>query len=421
MYRTTIVAFFLLSVFTLNSCGVARSDGMLPFVATKTVEEDYVVFSDLYEYINHLRQSAGLSALNKNDNLQTAAENHLRYLKNNSRYSHEEDAALDEYTGENASARALAAGYSTRFVFEGIATGDGDMIAVDNLMSAIYHRLNLFNLDLDSIGISSSELRKNKTLVVHNMGNSKINTLCKTTEEHRVSFEGYCASGATIDSAEVMQAVVSTRQKNNSIVVWPAENAFDIPPVFYEEDPDPLPEHSVSGYPVTVQFNRVAYASVSVTAFRLYDLVDDVYIESTLQLDTNNDPNKLLSSHEFALFPLQRLEWNRRYRVELEYIADGIAGSMDWVFRTRSLQGNIVRLSSNQDTVKVERGKVTYLYLIPSNANDVIDNISSMRPANMQLNVSAKDKNTLVIEVAGTTGTAKIIINNGRELSLTVI
>ena len=85
-------------------------------------------------------------------------------------------------------------------------------------------------------------------------------------------------------------------------VLWPPDGARDVPPAFFIEEPDPLPDRDVAGNPISIQFNPGRAGRAEMQKFALYRLVgnDAVEVSDTRLLDNNNDPNKVLSPHQFA-------------------------------------------------------------------------------------------------------------------------
>lgn len=65
------------------------------------------------------------------------------------------------------------------------------------------------------------------------------------------------------------------------------------------------------------------FEDVTLHSFRLFNHETGVEVLDTRLLDADSDPNGKFSGLEFALFPLERLDWNTAYRAEAVYSADG--------------------------------------------------------------------------------------------------
>ena len=110
-----------------------------------------------------------------------------------------------------------------------------------------------------------------------------------------------------------------------TLVTWPPAGADDVPPAFFIEEPDPLPDREVAGYPLSVQFNPGSVQRVEIRGFSLYrePAVGRDPIAPTRLLDRHSDPHEVLTAFEFALFPLDRLDWATRYRAVVDVVLDG--------------------------------------------------------------------------------------------------
>ncbi|MDH5547799.1 MAG: CAP domain-containing protein [Gammaproteobacteria bacterium] len=380
---------------------------------------------DPYDYINLLRTNAGMIEVTQNSFLVASAVNHAEYLSlNNGIIQHEETLGMPGYTGVHAGDRAVSVGYSTYNVGEGIANSRTQTGAMDNLMSAIYHRFTLFNVTYDEIGIHYvSPQATSLDILVHNMGNSRVNQVCQT--ESAISSGSYypdiCSPKFNISATVVDGAVNEIAQLNPEMIVWPQQNAVDIPPAFYEETPDPLPNHSVSGNPISVQFNPAKVQNASITAFHLYDESTYSYVLSTHLMDATNDPNGNFSELDFALFPLERLEWGRRYRVELEYQQDGVEKSVMWRFTTRVLDGPVYRLTSKQNDVTISKSGKSFIYFVPKDGTDIMSQFDTAHLSNIDVTVDYVDYNTLSIDVLGNAGDEiTVVLNGSRTINVTL-
>lgn len=176
-----------------------------------------------------------------------------------------------------------------------------------------------------------------------------------------------CADDTDI-RVEYLEGLDAARQAGlQEMVVWPAPGATGIPPAFFIEEPDPLPDLEVSGYPVSIQFNPAGAAQVSMQRFGLFKLDGETRTEvgQVRLLDHATDPNQLLGTHEFALFPLRRLDWGATYVALVEVRLDGRAHSFEWRFQTRGVGERLLTASAPEQRFVVSPGRDYLLYLPP--------------------------------------------------------
>jgi hypothetical protein len=151
-----------------------------------------------------------------------------------------------------------------------------------------------------------------------------------------------------------------------TIVTWPPKGAENIAPAFFIEEPDPVPDLDVAGNPASLQVNPAAYDEVELAAFNLYRSDDgDAEPIAVRLLDAQSDPHGLLTSHEFALFPLQRLDWGTRYEAEARLVLNGEAHRIVWSFTTREAPYPILIAAEDHQRFRVRSGKPVWLYLPP--------------------------------------------------------
>ncbi|WP_353570190.1 hypothetical protein, partial [Candidatus Albibeggiatoa sp. nov. BB20] len=212
---------------------------------------------------------------------------------------------------------------------------------------------------------------------------------------------------------------------NPNIVLWPANNGSDIQPTFYEETPDPLPDYSVSGYPVSIQFNPLTYENVAVSNFTIYHDKDNTALDLTRELNEATDPNSRFSGLEYALFPLQRLAWNTRYRAELTYSAQLIDGTTEtkdlaWEFNTRQLGVSLYEVEQGSE-IKVPSGSEFAVYLPPTASTTGSSQVGWSFSSGMDVGVTIVDSSTLQITAAGIdTNRATFTFSDGREFSVEI-
>ena len=377
------------------------------------------------DYLNSLRTQAGLPSFTEQTNLITAAENHSVYMKTNNVSGHYEDSTKAGYTGDFGSDRAVYAGYLYRNVSENVSYGFPAtyQTSIDGLFSAIYHRFGFLSLARNEIGIGIDDTNRFYT---YNMGNIGINTLCG-----QASYTGVGAyylpcvdTTKKVSSTDYLAAIDGIKSSSSDLILWPATQATDISPVFYEESPDPLPTHSVTGYPISVEFNDAKFSSAPIVSSFILNDSTGTPLNSIISMNKDNDPNGKFTAYQFALFPETRLEWGSQYDVELIYSDNGVQKTKNWCFVTRSLESKadkFYRVKNNTDiSFNVISGKSYAIYVVPNDSNDILGGVSYSSTANVE-SFSYIDNNTFSITLSGNTDTyASLSFSNGQKITLTI-
>jgi hypothetical protein len=355
---------------------------------------------DARSYLNSIREDMGLNTLVQNDMLNDSAQAHADYLVANHVSSHYETEGMPKFTGVKPSDRALYANYASSYVRENISTQTYSAVeSIEGLFSAIYHRFGFLACDIDEIGVGVAQ-QKEKTsnsAFVYVMANSNIERLC-----HEKSFSGngkYYYKVCKDESHRVGEKVfkdaqVANKRYNPEIVVYPYDGQNEVPPVFYDESPDPLPNYEVSGYPVSVAFNDYYYKKVKLLSFKLFEN-DNKEVTDVLLMDKNNDPHQRFTALQYALFPLKRLAYDAQYRVEVSYRVKGKVHTITWAFTTQKPMVELHTVQKNEATLHLKKGKSHMLYFPPHNAHDLLKNIQF--PADVDIKFI--DHNTLELTV----------------------
>jgi len=357
--------------------------------------------SNARTHLNSIREAIGLNTLVQNDFLADAAQAHADYLVHNKISSHYEMEGLSGFTGIKPSDRALYANYASSSVSENLSTHTYDAKAsIDGLFSAIYHRFGFLSFGIDEIGIGvAQEKRKtSNSAFVYEMANSNLERVCR---EKSFSGEGkyyykLCKDISHRVSEKIFKNAQNANKRHNpEIVVYPYDGQDEVPPVFYDEDPDPLPEYEVSGFPISIEFNDYFYKRVKLLSFMLYDEnnkeVEDVYFMSQ-----ENDPNHHFSALQYALFPLKRLAYDTQYKVEVSYEVNDKVERLNWAFTTQKPLARLHVVYSDEATLHLEKGESHTLYFPPHNAHDVLRHIQFPQ----DVEIKFLDRNTLELTVA---------------------
>lgn len=349
-------------------------------------------------YLNQVRTSMRMQSLSHNINLESAAKAHANYLVTNNEFSHDEINGHDNFIAVKPVERALKFGYLSKVVYENLSTNNHNArSSVDGLFSAIYHRFGFLSPSINEMGISIEQDKhdSDKSAFVYLFGNSNLNLFCSVK-----SFSGAgkywkpCKDEShRVKDKDFMKAFNDTKKSNPRIILYPYNGQIEVPPAFYAEVPDPLPNHEVSGFPVSVEFNDYFFKKVGLISFTLYDekgSVVDVHL-----MDRDNDPHHRFTTHQFSLFPLKRLEYNQSYRAELKYVIKGKHRKKSWQFRTKQIRDAFFVIRENNEVITLEAKKSYVLYFEPSNAHDLITNMQFP----VEVDVQFLDNNTIKLTV----------------------
>lgn len=317
-------------------------------------------------YLNFLRSEAGLPVLAHSPQLARAAANHARYLLDYPQDGHDENHAGSAYfSGRRPVERARRSGYLYAGVHENVSTGGyyQDLERplsfyaerqIDGLMTAVYHRFSLLDQYIDEAGIGFAHLGAQTALTV-NQGKRAFNRLCGLgrlkAEPGRRYYRQSCHNGAVVYEDEVKPA------REFLYVVYPVGRSAM--PYFQGERPDPMPGYDFTGNPVSIAFGDSA-GRIEKISFKLFQGGEEIV--PTHLLHHQNDPNRQLTPHQFALFPLQPLAYDTEYRAEFVYRRNGgRREKAEWTFRTQKPYYPYF-LVSGGETLAVETGEKYFIH-----------------------------------------------------------
>ena len=332
-------------------------------------------------YLNKLRQGAGLIPFSSNKILNKASSNHASYLVKNRTYGHYEEHNKSGFTGEFASQRVKYTGYNTQLIIENVSSNNRNYKeSIDGLFEAIYHRLAFLDFQGDEIGISIKQnmTDKTKTAFVYNIGSSTLNQLYKNSTKPSQS--------------DLNNALNKYKNSNSKIITYPFNQQHDVPTVFFNELPDPLPEYDVSGFPISISFNQARFSKIKFLNFQLFDK-NGKRIKNTRVHNHKTDPNRRLNKFSFVLFPLDRLEWDSQYNVIFLAIVDNVLVEKKWSFQTRKPNIPIYKVSDEDKVITIKKDKPALFYFPPQSKKDLLRNVRYSSDFNMKF----IDKNTLKI------------------------
>jgi len=375
------------------------------------------------DYLNDLRTKTGLPVFIEQVNLTASAQNHSDYMQTNNISGHYEDSSNVGYTGKAPVDRALDADYFSRIIGENVSAGQETVrVSIDGLFSAIYHRYGFLSLEKDEIGIGVSD---NNYFYTYDIGNMGVNDLCQGASASS-GYTGICKDlNKVINGTDYSNAMNTNKSSAPELILWPAMSSDDIPPVFYEESPDPLPNDSVTGYPVSVEFNNGKFSTApTVASFVLTDATDGDVQENIVLMNKDTDPNGHFTAYQVTLFPKKRLEWGTAYNVELIYSYDGVQSTKEWCFETSTLQNSVEKFYTIENSIDIALDVVSgvkyAIYTVPNNTNDTLGGASWSYNSDKP-DFSYIDRNTFSLRVSGNTGeNVSFTFNNGQKIKLTI-
>ena len=359
--------------------------------------------------LNAIREAMGLNRLEHNDALTLAAQAHADYLVANQEDSHYEVEGHKKFTGVRPVDRALHANYASSSVSENLSTKNHSaQESIDGLFSAIYHRFGFLSVNIDEVGVGLSQNKENsdQSAFVYLMGNSILTSLChgKSFSGHGKYYYKMCKDEKhRISEKAYVKAQGSVQQFNPNIVLFPYDGQKEVSPVFYSESPDPLPDYEVSGFPVSISFNDYFFDKVSVHTFKLFN-AQNVEVENVRFMDKSSDPHARFTDKEFALFPLERLDYATKYRAEVAYSHKGKEAQISWTFTTKVPTEKFYVIESNEESISLQANGTYVIYFKPKHASDILKNVQF--PANIDL--VFLDNNTIKITINDESGSFDI-------------
>lgn len=348
--------------------------------------------------LNEIREAMGMNSLIFNPHLEQSAQAHADYLVKNGESSHYQSEKKSKFTGTKPVDRAMRAGYSSRNMSENISTQTKNaQKSLDGLFSAIYHRFGFLSTTIDELGIGVTQNPDNpqESAFVYVMGNSEMARVCNEASYQGASkyFYKVCKDlKHRILEKDFISAKTYNQRNNPPITLYPYENQSEVPPAFYVETPDPLPEYDVSGFPVSISFNPYYFKKVKLLSFRLYNS-EDIPIEEVLLMDEESDPHGRFLATEFALFPLERLDYESQYKAEVVYVHKGQEETISWYFFTEIPKDSLRIITLKEESISLFMEQSYTIYFKPLDATDLLESIRF--PANVS--IERLDNNTLKI------------------------
>lgn len=370
------------------------------FFTVTTVEAKQ---SKSLQYLNTLRTQVGLIPFKTNKALKRAATAHAKYLTRQQANGHYEKKGYKGFSGVTPTDRTLKAGYPSKMVMENLSVNAKSATdAIDNLMSAVYHRFVFLNTDKNEIGEGISkrpQKPKIKTAFVYDLGNASLRKLCNEFFDISKAMpyvNNVCENSfKMIPESRYLESIDHIREQNAKLILYPYNGQENVLPAFFIEHPHPLPGSKVSGYPVTVQFNEAYYKKIKLKSFDLYDAKGNE-VKKRKILEYLTDKNHKLTKYQFAFMPLERLEYGTKYTAVFDAIADGKKIKKRWSFTTLKPKGRFYKITKKSTTIDIKGDKKIVLYFKPRSRKDVLSGIRYRG----KLKVKYLDSNTLEVTSA---------------------
>ncbi len=346
-------------------------------------------------YLNSLRQNAGMSRYKTNTDLQKAATAHAHYLIQNRETGHYESLGKPGFSGKTPQDRVLKTDYQIGKVVENISVNSQDYKdSIDGLFSAIYHRFGFLDFESDEIGIGivQNSADTDQNAFVYDMGIYELNNLCREKSYNGRGKYIYhiCKDPDQRISEEAFRTLFKVLKAScKKRVIFPYDNQQDVPPAFYTETPDPLPDYDVSGFPVSIQFNSYYYPTVKLLSFKLYK-ADGSEVPCHL-MNAQNDPNGLFKPTQYALFPTQRLAYDQEYKAVVKYTSNHQIQTESWHFHTQTLPQPSLTVIGDQGELKIHPYTRYTIYFKPNDPHDTLSDLHF--PADAE--VKFLDRNTI--------------------------
>jgi len=256
-------------------------------------------------WLNYRRTQIGLAALTEDSTVNRVAQGHSDYQRLNSTVTHDQKVGQPGFTGVTLEDRFKAAGYvfgRDNAIGEVIAATDrqNGFYMAEQLVTAIYHRFVLFEPVFQQIGT----------------GSAANGTYAYFTADF-VTNNGY-----------------GTGLAATTLASWPIDGQTAVPVDFSSnsEEPDPVPDVDLVGYPISVHTNLTR--KLTVQSFTVRARSGGANLQTRL-LTSEVDPVNTTSQSVAAIIPLSVLTANTRYDVSFSGAIDGAPVSKTWSFTTK--------------------------------------------------------------------------------------
>lgn len=344
------------------------------------------------EELNRIRRSAGLAPLVEVKSLNLAALGQAMYLSQGGRKDHRQEPGEPGFTGETPGRRALASGWDSSLVAENFSLGQANWQAsLSDLMAAIYHRMAFLDPQWDRVGWAKAGEGESASYV-YLLGNARAAALCLVGEDD-LDLLVQCSPAKTVGQEQ--------RPPAPDRILWPA-NGVAVPPAFFEETPDPLPDRGYSGYPVSVAFNPAVYPEPPrLLALELWIPGEKQPLELLRILSAKSDPQHRLDRYSFVAFPAERLPWGAEVEVRLRFEAQGKQQESRWSFVVQQPKHPLVTLQGQGEWLNLPPGQPFSLFLPPTPDQPTFGDLEWEGPEGTKAHLEWEDPNTFSLLLEG--------------------
>lgn len=245
--------------------------------------------------LNHYRQVAGLTTVKLDRQLSAGCMEHANYMVQNQ--GTDAVAGLNPHTERWYLPGASAAGAACAKAAD-LFIGVSDLgVAIDVWMAGMYHRRPILDPQLERIGVGYARLP-----------------------------DGMLTAALRFENA--------TRRGGTWPVAYPADKQADVPLDYGAETPNPIPNHGIGGYPITLQFPP--FDKVTGVSAKLTDGTG-----KPVEFFVSDPQHPATSFGQFGvicLIPKQSLQPQHAYSVRIDATWKGKPGSWTWSFSTISLR-----------------------------------------------------------------------------------
>ncbi len=289
-------------------------------------------------------------------------------------------------------------------------------------MTAIYHRFGFYSFTSDEMGqygTFDTTVASGNNIFVYNLGNSAFREECANStyiNETSVYFD-YCQDPEQYIAVDTFNAIESAQiAKSAQLIIYPYPNAIDVPPAFFEEIPDPLGSYSMSGNPISYQFNPNIIDDISVLSFSLKKEGTQEEL-AYITLNENNDPNSNLTDKQFVYFPQDRLDYATTYEISLVYKRSGLASSKTVTsrFTTDALDARVIEIDERVATVNISTGEEVVFYFTADKnfpQNMCVSGYGYLLSSEASLNVETIDAVTYKLKLEGNAESFEFTLNS---------
>ena len=121
-------------------------------------------------------------------------------------------------------------------------------------------------------------------------------------------------------------------------------------------------------------FNDYYFKRVDFVSFRLFTR-EGKEVQNVRFMDKGSDPHHRFTAHQFALFPLERLDYSTGYRAEIAYRTKRGQERLSWSFETQKPTEKLLTITQKEETVSLDPTQAHILYFRPLSPHDIINDI----------------------------------------------